>query len=35
MEEPEKLLERPKFAVYTALLVLLYLAAFLLERKGF
>jgi len=32
MEEPERLLTRPKYAVFTALLVLLYLAAFFLDR---
>lgn len=34
MEEPEKLLARPKYAVYTAALVLLFAAAFLLSRAG-
>lgn len=34
MEEPEKLLARPKYAVYTAALVLLFAAAFLLGRAG-
>jgi decaprenyl-phosphate phosphoribosyltransferase len=34
MEEPEKLLARPKYAVYTAALVLLFAAAFLLGRHG-
>lgn len=34
MEEPEKLLARPKYAAYTAALVLLFAAAFLLGRAG-
>lgn len=34
MEEPEKLLARPKYAIYTAALVLLFAAAFLLGRAG-
>lgn len=34
MEEPEQLLARPKYAVYTAVLVLLYIAAFFLDKSG-
>ncbi|TRZ90516.1 hypothetical protein D4R89_04255 [bacterium] len=34
MEEPEQLLARPKYAVYTAVLVLLYIAAFFLDKAG-
>jgi 4-hydroxybenzoate polyprenyltransferase len=34
MEEPEKLLARPKYAAYTAALILLFAAAFLLGRHG-
>ena len=34
MEEPERLLARPKYAVYTAVLVLLYIAAFLFDKPG-
>lgn len=34
MEEPEKLLARPKYAVYTAALILLFAAAFLLGRAS-
>jgi decaprenyl-phosphate phosphoribosyltransferase len=34
MEEPEKLLARPKYAVYTAALILLFAAALLLGRAG-
>jgi decaprenyl-phosphate phosphoribosyltransferase len=34
MEEPEKLLTRPEYAAYTAALILLFAAAFLLGRSG-
>ena len=34
MEEPEQLLARPKYAVFTAVLVLLYIAAFFLDKAG-
>jgi len=34
MEEPEKLLARPEYAAYTAALILLFAAAFLLGRPG-
>ncbi len=34
MEEPEKLLARPKYAVITIILVLLFVAAFVLGRAG-
>ena len=34
MEEPEKLLARPKYAVATIILVLLFVAAFVLGRAG-
>lgn len=34
MEEPEKLLARPKYAAYTAALILLFAGAFLLGRTG-
>jgi decaprenyl-phosphate phosphoribosyltransferase len=34
MEEPERLLARPKYAVFTAILVLLHVLAFFLARSG-
>ena len=34
MEEPEKLLARPKYAAYTAILILLYIAAFFLDKSA-
>ena len=35
MEEPERLLQQPRFAIYTLFLVLLFLAAILWDRVGF
>jgi decaprenyl-phosphate phosphoribosyltransferase len=34
MEEPERLLARPKYAVFTAILILLHVLAVLLEKPG-
>jgi decaprenyl-phosphate phosphoribosyltransferase len=34
MEEPERLLARPKYAIFTAILVLLHALAFFLDRSG-
>ena len=34
MEEPERLLARPKYAVFTAILILLHILAFFLNRSG-
>jgi hypothetical protein len=34
MEEPEKLLRHPLFAIYTAALLVIYLIAFFLDKVG-